>query len=242
MATLSEERVDHLTARATCEVTFPADASTPFATQAGPTINIGFRQAARGCSSRALAFDEARDRNVSELHSVLTWFHADDDRPAWLRGVETLAGGATPAELPRPVRGLAARLLGRYGPGSITVSNDPDRPITGELIAGEPGPDGELFPADSYFDQYLLVRVGGRTFTHDQPLRVSAKVNSWPPAGEHYKSEGATDFHEVGATDGQVAFRFGNCNIDILQHLSETDLRAIQESIATIHGEPSPGG
>ncbi len=225
MANLIEERIDYFSAQATCEVTFPVDRDTSLEEAIGETINIAFIDySSRGCATAASAFDPERERNVSSLESLLTFFHANDDRPRWVRAVQRLAGDAMPPELPRPARGIAVRLLARYGPGSISVTGDPERPITGELSAGEPGEDGEFFPADSYFDQYLLVRVGGRTFTHREPLRVSAKVRAWPPAGEHYRSDGATDFYDTADPDGPPAFRFGNCNIDISQPLSEQEL------------------
>jgi hypothetical protein len=236
MADLIEERTDYFTARATCEVTFPVDRRTALTEAVGPTINIAFMQAARGCATAQSVFDSKRQRNASSLNSVLTFFHADDERPSWVRAVQSLAGDATPPELPRPVRAIAARILSRYGPGSLTVTNDPDRPISGELIAGESGEDGEFFPADSFFDQFLLARMGGRTFTHREPLRVSAKVRAWPPAGEHYKSERATEFYDVADPEGPPAFRFGNCNIDIAQPLPQQQLAAIQEVIDVIHG------
>jgi hypothetical protein len=235
MADLIQERVDYFSARATCEVTFPVDRETSLAEAAGQTINVAFATAARGCNTAASVFDPERERNVASLRSLLTFFHADDERPSWVRAIQNLVGDATPPELPRPARGIASRMLARYGPGSITVTNDPDRPIVGELTAGEPGDDGEFFPADSYFDQHLLVRVGGRTFTHREPLRVSAKVRAWPPAGEHYRSVSATDFYDVDDLDGPVAFRFGNCNINIAQPLPEQQRTAINEVIEAIH-------
>lgn len=236
MAKLIEERTDYFSARATCEATFPVDRETPLDEAVGETINIAFIDHSwRGCATAASEFDPERDRNVSSLESLLTFFHSNDDRPRWVRGIQRLAGDAMPPELPRPTRRIAARLLAQYGPGSISVTGDPERPITGELSAGEPGEDGEFFPADSYFDQYLLVRVGGRTFTHRKPLRVSAKVRAWPPAGEHYKSEGATDFYDVSDPEGLPAFRFGNCNIDITQPVSEQELAAAREAIDLIY-------
>ncbi len=230
------ERIDYFKARATCEVTFPVDRMTPIDAAQGQTINVAFVSAMRGCGTKSISYSAELGRNTAALRSLLTWFHADDERPAWVRGVQLLTRGATPPELPHPLQGLASRLLGRYGAGSITVTNDPRRPITGELVAGEPGQDGEFFPADSYFDQFLLVRVGGRTFTHRDPLRVSAKVRHWPPQGENYRSERATDFFDLEEPDGPVAFRFGNCNIDIVTEAENEEVAAVQDAIAAIHG------
>jgi hypothetical protein len=231
-----EQRVDYFTARATSEVTFPIDKTTPLEVAEGQTVNIAFSHAMRGCSTEAVGFDSAQERNVARLESLMTWFHADDERPGWVRNVQLLARDATPPEVPRGLRGIAATLIARYGPGSVTVTNDPSRPITGALIAGEPGANGEFFPANSFFDQFLVARLGGRSFTHREALRVTAKVRAWPPEGEHYKSDGATDFYDVDDPDGPAVFRFGNCNIDILHVAPEEEVAAVREVIEVIHG------
>lgn len=241
IATDSEERVDHFTASATCQVTLPLnggdlDGLDIAGAEDDPrlaTFEVSFDTAARGCATTA-AFDPDRDRNVYRLTSLLTVFHSDDTRPSWLQAVESLTGGISPEQLPRPVSDLAARLVQHYGPGSITVIQDPERPVIGEVVATERGPDGEMFPARSYFDQYLVVKVGGRTFTNEEPLRVSGTVNRWPPGGEVYRSERITNFYDSEDLDGAPAFAFGKCTIEIGEPLSDDEIAGMNAVIETL--------
>jgi len=235
MAVMAAERVDYFQARANCQVRFPAQKGRSVAEAPGELLEVSFPKAARGCATDE-AFDPDRNRQVYRLSSLLTFFHADDERPAWVRSIQTLTRGATPPELPGPLRGLAGRILREYGAGSITVIQDENRPVVGEVVAGEPGPDGAMFPAYSYFDQYLVVKVAGRTFTNRKPLRVSATVSAWPPGGETYHSEAATPFFDVNEPDAPAAFEFGNCTISILTPLASKDRASIEDAIATLRG------
>ena len=209
---LAEDQRDFHRASATCEIVFPNERADVRG-RGTSRMRIEFRTAARACRSSQV-FDPDRDRQIIRLESELAFFYADDERPAWLRGVMRLSGGRLPNEFPTAFTAPVGRLLGRYGPGTISVIQDEHRPVTGEVVANEPGADAPFFPAYSYFDQYLVVRAAGRTFTNREPLRVSATVNSWPPEGEVYRSERVTEFFDV-ESPARPAMLFGKCTIQI---------------------------
>jgi hypothetical protein len=129
---------------------------------------------------------------------------------------------------------VAQRLMANYGPGSITVIQDEHRPVLGEVVARDSGKGGSFFPAYSYFDQYLVVKVMGKTYVNTEPLRVSATVKQWPPAGEEYHSEHVTEFFDVTQPNSNAAFTFGKCTINIQSSLDVSQLAAIQNMVSTL--------
>ena len=233
-------QMDYSRATAQCEVVFPKipeselteGENMPFES----AIPIAFHSSARGCGATE-TFDARRNRRVLKLESKLTFFHGDDQRPAWLRGMMNLTGSVTPDRLPRPLSDMAARLMAIYGPGSFTVYNSTERGIFGEAVAVEEGEDGDFFPAYSYFDQWLDVKVVGRTFRNKKPLRVSSTVNRWPPEGETYQSEGITEFYDATNMDGLPVLYFGNCTIQIEQALAEEELTAMHHMIEGLRAQ-----
>jgi hypothetical protein len=229
-STNNDLQVDYLSATASCRISFTSDQAS---VRQANTIHVGFGIAARGCG-KTTAFDEDRNRNVYQLQSVMTLFHADDKRPAWLRALQKLSRGATPTELKPPVDTMAMRLLQNYGPGSITIVQDSNRPVYGEVVANEEGRDGKFFPANSYFDQYLVVQVAGRTFVNKDPLRVSSTVNRWPPQGEVYRSERLVPFFDVKNLDGPPVCQFGGCTISIGQPLTDGERVEMEQFIGAI--------
>jgi hypothetical protein len=237
MSVLAVERVVEgdfaFRASAQCEVEFPKRTGNG-ELESQATLEIPFNHAARACADYQRVFDPDLGRWVKELDSRLTVFHADDRRPAWLRWVMEVAGADSPARLPRPVAPLAARMLQDYGPGSITVVQDPSRPVIGRIVAEQPGKDAPMFPARSYFDQYLVVRVGGKTYVNQEPLRVSSPVQAWPPEGETYRSEKVTGFYAVDDLDGDPVFTFGRCEVKIEKPLSEEERDAMEALVSSV--------
>lgn len=225
MATQVERRVSYFSASAQCEVTFIDGPITD-------SFTVPFYRAARACADYQL-FDPDRERQVLRLESLVTLFHSDDRRPGWMKRVMALRGLQS-EKLPRPISRLAAKWLEDYGPGSITVIQDEHRPVAGEVIAGAPGRDGEFFPAYSYFDQYLVVKVMGRTFTNKDPLRVSSLVRQWPPQGEVYRSEAVTDFFDAADLDGRPVFQFGKCTVAIKDPLTDEEIQGLRDFVESL--------
>lgn len=236
------ERV-YFSATAECEVQFPVgparndffgeDVAAAQYVQFGPPMKVVFASAARGCAQTTL-YDDDRNRKVYKLESLLTLFHADDARPEWMKALMDFTSNMRLASLPKPVNTLASKLLSKYGPGSITVIQDDNRPVYGEVVADAQGPDAPMFPAFSYFDQYLTVKVTGRTFTNKKPLRVSSRVNVWPPSGEIYRSEGVTPFYETNQYNDVPAFTFGKCTISILNQLTAEQVGDLRSMISVL--------
>lgn len=224
-----DQRVDFSSATATCQVAFRRPGGPG---EFGSPIPIRFDVASRACAG-AGHFDVDRNRVVFTLESRLTLFHADDSRPEWLQALRTL-GAPPPGVLMQPVTPLARRALASYGPGSFSVIQDQNRPVLGEVIAAEQGQQGRFFPARSYFDQYLVVKAAGRTYTNAAPLRVSATVNTWPPHGEVYRSERVVDFFDVNEPEGAPAFRFGACTIEIGGPLQGEELQTIVDVVDSL--------
>src|SRR5262245_54562304 len=128
---MTTERMDYFGATASCEVRYLANGNHP-----SVAIPIAFTSASRGCASVPF-FDQDRNREILKLRSLLTYFHADDNRPQWAAFLARVVGNdpARIAGLPRPINALAASLMQRYGPGDITVYQDENRPVVGEVIA-----------------------------------------------------------------------------------------------------------
>ena len=227
---ITGSRLDYLSADASCLISFTSDRNSMNHLNTVPVI---FPVAARGCGTIP-DYDTALNKQVSKLDSVLTFFHADDNRPSWLSLVDRLTNRGDPQELPRPAGALARRLLQSYGPGSITVLQDPRRPVHGQVIAAEEGRNGKFFPAFSYFDQFLVVLVAGRALVNREPLRVSATVKSWPPQGEVYTSDNLTAFYDLHNIGGAPICQFGGCTIRIGSPVTEEIKTAMQEIIMSL--------
>lgn len=67
--------------------------------------------------------------------------------------------------------------------GDVVVREDPDRPSTGKVTQQEKGKD---FPADSFFDVFVEIKMGGATFTNLEAVHMQAVIHSLPPHAVDY--------------------------------------------------------
>lgn len=67
-----------------------------------------------------------------------------------------------------------------------------------------------------------------------EPLRVSSRVNVWPPSGEIYRSEGVTPFYETNQYNDVPAFTFGKCTISILNQLTAEQVGDLRSMISVL--------
>lgn len=234
------EQHDFYRALATCEISFLGHQREELRTDELARLSlfsdrptkVSFGRVARGCVSQTLAFDETRQKNVMAMNSTLATFSSDDLRPAFVRGLAAVLGDREPRDWPHFLHPLVRGILNRFGAGEVTVVQDLSKTVVGEIAAQQVGRDAPFFPADSWFDQFLLVKAMGRTFTNRSKLRVSSVVERWPPQGQIYKSEGVTPFYPVGAGDDSVeepAFLFGNCTINIVEVLDEAAVEPFRQ-------------
>ena len=73
-------------------------------------------------------------------------------------------------------------LTGTSGLGQMTVVESPSRDSTGKIIEQQNSGSNKMnFPADSYFDVFFEVTVGGLTLHNNDPFRMECKIEEVPP-------------------------------------------------------------
>ena len=83
---------------------------------------------------------------------------------------------------------IVAMDLTSSSPVPITLRESPSLPSPGVIRAQQPGSD---FPADSFFDVFVEIEIGGPggTLVHngpEDPFRMEAEINCLPPYGRNY--------------------------------------------------------
>ena len=76
-------------------------------------------------------------------------------------------------------------LTGSSSLGPVTIRSSPTRRSVGQIVAQQRGQD---FPADSFFDIFVEIRVGELTLVNEVPIRMSAVITEIPPKITVYRS------------------------------------------------------
>ena len=76
-------------------------------------------------------------------------------------------------------------LTGSSSLGPVTIRSSPTRRSVGQIVAQQRGQD---FPADSFFDIFVEIRVGELTLVNEVPIRMSAVITEIPPKTTVYRS------------------------------------------------------
>ncbi len=76
-------------------------------------------------------------------------------------------------------------LVGSSPLGPVTIQQSPTRRSVGQIVARQRGQD---FPADSFFDIFVEIRVGELTLVNEVSIRMSAVITEIPPKITVYRS------------------------------------------------------
>lgn len=109
---------------------------------------------------------------------------------------EISAEGPFVVERGAPVRGSDGRrsieteilqmdLSGSSPLGPVTIRQHPQRPSVGRITARDAEQD---FPADSFFDIFVEINIGGQIFVNPEPIRMEAVITEIPPKITVYRS------------------------------------------------------
>lgn len=221
----TKESYKHTTHRAPAECLI----SSP----GGQSQKILFNPGERGCGPHdGPKYNPATGKVSMSIESRLTRFASHDLRPIWSKIFMSIAQILGFGQFLTRV-GLARG----WNPGEVIVIQNPKWEVVGEVVSQSDDPKGPFFPAYSYFDQFLLVKVTGRFLFNKTPLRVSSIVNKWPPEGETYRSERKIDFYDVKDPNGPAVVEFGECTIRIEEEIAEEEVRRLQGIVASIQNE-----
>ena len=80
---------------------------------------------------------------------------------------------------------VAMELTGSSALGPVTIRLNPDRRSTGQIVGKAPEQD---FPADSFFDIFVTIEVGGQNLVNQTAIRVEAVITEIPPKITIYRS------------------------------------------------------
>jgi hypothetical protein len=103
-------------------------------------------------------------------------------------------------------------LMGNSSLGPVMVSLNPDKPTLGEIeekVNGTPGvldldPFGNRGCANSFFDVYAIIKVGGRALCPETPLHIEAMICHKPPGpGEAYMNLVDQEIRLLDCASGQ---------------------------------------
>ena len=76
-------------------------------------------------------------------------------------------------------------LVGSSPLGPVSIQQSPTRRSVGQIVARQRGQD---FPADSFFDIFVEIRVGESTLINEVPIHMSAVITEIPPKITVYRS------------------------------------------------------
>ncbi len=76
-------------------------------------------------------------------------------------------------------------LVGSSPLGPVSIQRSPTRRSVGQIVAQQREQD---FPADSFFDIFVEIRVGELTLVNEVPIRMSAVITEIPPKITVYRS------------------------------------------------------
>lgn len=101
---------------------------------------------------------------------------------------------------------ISMQLVGPTMFGRVTVTKSPAPPSVGKIKQQAAGVD---FPADSYFDVFVLINTPGGILHNNAPMRLQTVINSIPPLGESYTPP---------LVIGVALFNAANLQVGIITH------------------------